>query len=525
MIRIHTLVIAATLLLICSSLGFAQRDPSLISSRHYAGIEAGINYGWLGGGENFFWVYNYPVDPLFPNTRYIAALRFQNLGGGIGYHFGGTIDFSLSDFIGLQGKVFYRSNSTSSTEQFTDSCAGINGGAAGLATFENNYKFKATYVGVDIGVRFQFVPEGLYGLLGLEYASNSSATLSGYTNIINSTNGCQWLSYPTGTQIGTNLPIAEGDITSSMNSSQLLLKVGAGTFIPIGNNGWVLTPELNLGIPLSSLFSQSTEDAYKNGVLVGDPAVVQPSYPTATTPKLWYASLSVALKFPFGARSRDEMSGNEPADVTSTPNEKTVDLSGRVTDANTGEPVRANVTVTDLKDSKVVATTKTDGDGRYKVKVKYPGKYSVTADADGYLFGSTYYEVDDQGRILKGDHDIKLSNANNGRTRLLIFFDFGKDNLQPESYPELERAVSIMKAHPSMEVEIAGYTDNVGGDQVNKDLSLRRAKAVRDYLIRHGIDANRITAKGYGKDNPILPNDTDEGRAANRRVEFVVLKK
>jgi outer membrane protein OmpA-like peptidoglycan-associated protein len=199
-----------------------------------------------------------------------------------------------------------------------------------------------------------------------------------------------------------------------------------------------------------------------------------------------------------------------------------VHLRGKVTDAN-GKPVNANVTVTDLGTDQIVQTGHTDN-GNYDFEVKSPGKYSVTADADGYLFGSAYFEVDDQGRILKGKHDITLSPAT-GRTRLLVFFDFDKADLQPESYPELSRAMSLMKANPSMQVEIAGYTDSKGSDDYNIDLSQRRANAVKDYLIKHGIEKRRVTARGYGKADPIASNDTEDGRAENRRVEFVVVKR
>jgi outer membrane protein OmpA-like peptidoglycan-associated protein len=270
---------------------------------------------------------------------------------------------------------------------------------------------------------------------------------------------------------------------------------------------------VNLGIPLSAFFNSQTETDYSNLAV------------PVTTPKLWYVSVSIALKFPFGAMSKAEMA--ETPVVITKPVEKTTpsgytDLTGKVTDEKTGDPVRARLTVTDLDDNEVVNTTKTDNDGTYSVRVKAPGRYSVTADADGYLFGSTYYQIDDQGRILRGNHDIKLSPAN-GKVRLLIFFDVNKDELQRSSYPELDRVVHLMQANPGMEVEIAGYTDSQGSDSYNLDLSKRRSNSVKAYLLTKAIAGTRITAKGYGKDNPISTNDTEDGRADNRRVEFVVI--
>ncbi len=492
----------------------AQRNPSLISSRHYVGIEAGLNYSWFSGAKNFFQTYNFPYRDLGVDFAPMN-MQISSPGSGFGLHIAGTLDLSLSDFLGLQGKVFYNTHNTSNTETQTIQCNDAFGNP-GSAEVESQLNYSLAYLGGTIGVRLQFQPEGIYGLVGVDYSSLSSNEASGQQKILSSTNNCQYLFQPSNnTQTGfTEVKFGPNSIDDFFNSSQLHAKLGIGTFIPLGSGDMVLTPELAIGIPLSPLFNETNEDAYK-------------SFGT-TTPSLWYATLSVALKFPFGAKSRDEMT-SEPEEDRGTSekgeDEGYANLTGKVTDARTGDPIKADVTVTDLKSQKVVAKTKTGSDGLYDIRVKAPGRYSVTADADGYLFGTAYFEVDANGRILKGNHDLKLSSASDGRTRLLIFFDFNKDDLQPESYPELERAVAIMKAYPSMQVEIAGYTDNVGSDTYNKDLSKRRANAVKDYLVRHGIETDRVQAKGYGKDSPIMPNDSDEGRAANRRVEFVVLHK
>ena len=197
-------------------------------------------------------------------------------------------------------------------------------------------------------------------------------------------------------------------------------------------------------------------------------------------------------------------------------------LSGHVSDAKTGQPVSADLTAVDLSNNHVFSRSHTDSSGNYSVRVNNPGNYSITANAPGHLFGTEYFEVDSEGRVLKSHSDIALGGLTGGRTRLLIFFDFDKADLQPTSTPELNRAVDMMQNVPTMKVEIAGYSDNLGERTHNLELSLRRANSVRDYLIRHGISADRITAHGYGPIPPIAPNDTDEGRAENRRVEFVV---
>lgn len=105
-----------------------------------------------------------------------------------------------------------------------------------------------------------------------------------------------------------------------------------------------------------------------------------------------------------------------------------------------------------------------------------------------------------------------------------VFFDTGKSSLRPESSKELNELADFMKQQETMVIEVAGYTDNVGNDADNLKLSQARAEAVRNYLIKKGIHADKIKAKGYGSSDPVAPNDTPEGRQQNRRTEIHVLQ-
>jgi OOP family OmpA-OmpF porin len=104
-----------------------------------------------------------------------------------------------------------------------------------------------------------------------------------------------------------------------------------------------------------------------------------------------------------------------------------------------------------------------------------------------------------------------------------VTFEFNKTRLRPDSQTILNWVVGIMQKYPDMQVELAGYTDSVGGTAYNLKLSQRRAEAVKAYLVEKGVDAGRIQAKGYGKENPVASNSTDEGREYNRRVELHIL--
>ncbi|MHB9055438.1 MAG: OmpA family protein [Paludibacteraceae bacterium] len=104
-----------------------------------------------------------------------------------------------------------------------------------------------------------------------------------------------------------------------------------------------------------------------------------------------------------------------------------------------------------------------------------------------------------------------------------IQFEFDSDAIKTESYPILNAAVETLKAHPEYNLDIAGHTDSIGTENYNQDLSVRRANSVVKYLTEKGIEASRLKPEGFGETKPISDNETVEGRAKNRRVEFKVL--
>jgi outer membrane protein OmpA-like peptidoglycan-associated protein len=105
-----------------------------------------------------------------------------------------------------------------------------------------------------------------------------------------------------------------------------------------------------------------------------------------------------------------------------------------------------------------------------------------------------------------------------------INFASGSSNVTSGSKSTLDKVVNTMRSNPELEIEIRGYTDNTGSLAGNKNLSQKRAESVRQYLIENGIDGTRVKAVGYGPENPIAPNNTREGRAKNRRIEFFRVK-
>jgi OmpA-OmpF porin, OOP family len=106
-----------------------------------------------------------------------------------------------------------------------------------------------------------------------------------------------------------------------------------------------------------------------------------------------------------------------------------------------------------------------------------------------------------------------------------VFFDFNKATIKPVSFALLDDVARAMTDNPKIKVEVQGHTDSKGDDDYNLKLSQRRAESVRTYLIRKGIDSNRMVPKGYGENVPIADNRTQEGRDQNRRVEFVITER
>jgi outer membrane protein OmpA-like peptidoglycan-associated protein len=122
--------------------------------------------------------------------------------------------------------------------------------------------------------------------------------------------------------------------------------------------------------------------------------------------------------------------------------------------------------------------------------------------------------------------DVTASNMfealnRDGHIALYINFDTGKSVVKPESQPIIEQIVQMLKSNPDLKIGVEGHTDNVGTPASNKTLSEARAKSVVSSIVAQGITAERLSPAGYGQDKPIGDNNTDEGRAKNRRVELV----
>lgn len=202
-------------------------------------------------------------------------------------------------------------------------------------------------------------------------------------------------------------------------------------------------------------------------------------------------------------------------------------VKGVVRDRQTGKPLSARIELVDLKTNKTVSLVESDSvSGAYLIVLTEGAEYALYANRPGYLFKSLNFNYSDARDLKPITVDIDLDRVKEGSLVVLnnIFFDTDKYELKEKSTGELEKIIRFMNENPKIKIEISGHTDNVGAADYNRQLSLRRATSVYNYLIRHGIDAQRVRYKGFGDDKPVASNDSEEGRARNRRIEFSIVQ-
>jgi outer membrane protein OmpA-like peptidoglycan-associated protein len=165
--------------------------------------------------------------------------------------------------------------------------------------------------------------------------------------------------------------------------------------------------------------------------------------------------------------------------------------------------------------------------GEYKIVLPAGSLYGFRAETKEYLAINENLDLAKTKRYEEVTRDLYLVPNEVGEKILLnnILFESGKAELRPESNAELNRLADLLTGSPSMELEVAGHTDNVGSPGKNLTLSDERAKAVRDYLIGKGIEAKRLRSVGFGMTKPVATNNTEKGRQQNRRVEFTILSR
>jgi len=201
--------------------------------------------------------------------------------------------------------------------------------------------------------------------------------------------------------------------------------------------------------------------------------------------------------------------------------EKSVRVWGKITNANTNDPIIANVNFHSDSNFQVVAGP----DGIFSINVPSVDEYSIKVEAPGFL--GSFEKLDIRTFEMKElEMNFKLQPVAVGATVNLksVLFQQSTANLLDESYDELNMVIDFLKSNPTVEIELAGHTDNRGLSVHNVRLSRERVDKVKEYMTSKGIDGKRITGKGYGGIKPIADNDAEVTRRLNRRVEFTIVK-
>jgi outer membrane protein OmpA-like peptidoglycan-associated protein len=176
--------------------------------------------------------------------------------------------------------------------------------------------------------------------------------------------------------------------------------------------------------------------------------------------------------------------------------------------------------------------------GNQTINLRVGDRYMVEASSDrGYAFNSTEIGISKEGKLQTIDEEtgeikedskgveLKLQPLAKDANLTLkdIYFESNSSDLFESSFEELDRVIKLMQSYPSMKIEIAAHTDDIGAASYNVRLSKERANSVIDYITSNNINEDRLISEGYGESNPVVPNDSEENRAKNRRVELKIL--
>jgi outer membrane protein OmpA-like peptidoglycan-associated protein len=210
-----------------------------------------------------------------------------------------------------------------------------------------------------------------------------------------------------------------------------------------------------------------------------------------------------------------------------------VTVRGRILDGTTGEALGARIIYERLPDGKGLGISQSNPEtGEYEIRLPAGELYGLRAESTDRLSENQNLDL----RNITADQVIANNDFNLDAIRVAtiqenasinlnnLFFDFDKAVLRPESFPELNRIVTLMEERLTLEIEIAGHTDATGPDAYNMGLSQRRATAVVQYLSGKDVPKARMKVVYFGETQPVESNDTPEGRKRNRRVEFKILK-
>jgi outer membrane protein OmpA-like peptidoglycan-associated protein len=202
-------------------------------------------------------------------------------------------------------------------------------------------------------------------------------------------------------------------------------------------------------------------------------------------------------------------------------------VKGTVRDKETGLPLKARVELLDVNTNELISVVSSDSVfGEYIMILTEGFEYALYVERPGYIFESRNFNLPHGSEQKPVIMDFLLRKSEMGAITTLnnIFFDTDSYELLERSLTELDKVVDYLDRSPGLKIEISGHTDDVGTESYNQELSVKRAEAVYTYLTSQGISEDIISFKGYGQAQPAYPNNSDENRSKNRRIEFKIVQ-
>jgi len=201
-------------------------------------------------------------------------------------------------------------------------------------------------------------------------------------------------------------------------------------------------------------------------------------------------------------------------------------FKGVVIDKSNNRPLKAKYELTDLTNRAVVISSMTDNAGGFFVCLPPGCSYGLNVKADGYMIFSENFDF--EGGYSSAEpyrKTIKLNKVRKGESMRMynVFYNTDSSDLLESSLPELENLLEFLTVNHTIIVEIGGHTDSDGTDEYNHLLSERRARSVKDWLLKRGISKERLFSHGYGETKPVADNETPAGKKLNRRTEITIL--
>jgi len=203
-------------------------------------------------------------------------------------------------------------------------------------------------------------------------------------------------------------------------------------------------------------------------------------------------------------------------------------LSGTLYEWETKLPLRGTVTAKNEKDATVAFCASNPKTGKYVMSMEFGKRYKLQAEAFAHFKINEPLALTDTNMQLEQIRDFPFKSFLDSATVLSldnIFFESRSAAIKEESYESIDKIVTMMKQQLAAKIRIEGHTDAKGTDEFNQILSEKRAKSIKNYLVSNGLNQMRFETKGYGESKPLADNETEVGRAKNRRVEFVVIEK